>query len=149
MNVLKFFANAVTDVTVGGFINECGHTTNKFKYLTKDGKNKYAFLLVFLILVFIGMLGSYIKGYGKSKEKDEEEKKDTAKKIFKVLFWLFLIVFILLTGFSIFMYNMFSKEHSKWLEKLEKKNPNCYDMYYKLQDIEMINNLLKKRKPYK
>lgn len=118
------------------FISECGSKAANFDTLTPMGKQKSVLPQVFTLIVFIGMIISFAIGYGKSKDKKGKEIKGTSKTIFKVLFWLLLIGFLPLSGFTIYRYIIFLKQYNQWFSSLS------LDCQMKLQAIYSITSAL-------
>ena len=117
------------------FIKECGSKAVGYNSLTSMGKQKSILPQVFTLIVFIGMIISFAIGYGKSKDKKKEAKEST-KTIFKVLFWLLLLGFLPLSGFTIYQYIIYLKQYNQWFSSLS------LDCQMKLQAINSIQSAL-------
>lgn len=117
------------------FIKECGSKAVGYNSLTPMGKQKSILPQVFTLIVFIGMIISFAIGYGKSKDKKKEAKEST-KTIFKVLFWLLLLGFLPLSGFTIYQYIIYLKQYNQWFSSLS------LDCQMKLQAINSIQSAL-------
>tara|TARA_B100000795_G_C22640864_1_gene376415 strand:+ start:341 stop:781 length:441 start_codon:yes stop_codon:yes gene_type:complete len=118
------------------FIQECGSKAAGFDTLTSLGKQKSILPQVFTLIVFIGMIISLTIGYGTLKDKNGEKMDKSTKTIFKVLFWLLLLGFLPLSGFTIYRYIIFWKQYSQWFSSLS------LDCQMKLQAINSIESAL-------
>jgi len=125
------------------FITECGSKAVGFNTLTPMGKQKSVLSQVFTLIVFIGMIISFAIGYGKSKDKNGKEIKGTSKTIFKVLFWLLLIGFLPLSGFTIYRYFIYLKQYNQWFSSLSL---DCQMKLQAINNIESALNALNNRK---
>lgn len=118
------------------FISECGSKAANFDTLTTMGKQKSVLPQVFMVVIFIAMIICFILGYDNSKDKNEIKMAKSTKSIFKVLFWLFLLGFLPLSGFTIYRYIIFLKQYNQWFSSLS------LDCQMKLQAIYSITSAL-------
>ena len=120
------------------FIQECGSKAARFDTLTPMGKQKSILPQIFTLILFIGMIISFAIGYGTIKDKDGNIEKtgESTKTIFKVLFWLLLLGFLPLAGFTIYRYVIFWKQYIQWFNSLS------FECQMKLQAINSIESAL-------
>ena len=110
--------NLVT-VSKVDFVNKYGDFSMKYDRLTATGEQKHMlFYLVPLVLIILSII-FFVKSKQRVDENNKLIERTSTEKVFRILAWVSIIVLILSTGYSGYIYFMlYLPQYNQWFSEL-------------------------------